>query len=92
MAHPTDASPTPKTALSSEALDDLQKDAFGYFMEECNTSNGLVIDKTRENWPASIAATAAARMKMPVLRGFMAVSFRIRVPSQAASQLISSSA
>ena len=41
-------------------LDELQRDAFGYFIHEFNPKNGLVADKTREGWPASIAATGMA--------------------------------
>jgi hypothetical protein len=47
-------------AMSSETpwidgdLDKLQRDTFGYVLPETNPANGLVIDKTAEDWPASI--------------------------------------
>ncbi len=55
------------------ALDKLQRDTFGYFLHETNSANGLVIDKTAPDWPASIAATGLALACYPVSveRGFM---------------------
>ena len=46
---------------------------FDYFLKETNPLNGLVIDKTAENWPASIAAIGLALACYPVSveRGFM---------------------
>lgn len=41
-------------------LEELQRDAFAYFMHECNRETGLAADKTRDGWPASIAATGLA--------------------------------
>jgi len=41
-------------------LEKLQRETFGYFLHETNPANGLVIDKTAADWPASIAATGAA--------------------------------
>ena len=54
-------------------LEKLQRETFGYFLHETNPANGLVIDKTAENWPASIAATGLALACYPVgvERGFM---------------------
>ncbi len=54
-------------------LEKLQQDAFKYFLHETNPSNGLVMDKTEANWPASIAATGLALASYPVAveRGFM---------------------
>ena len=60
--------------LSSDAeLENLQRETFDYFLHETNPANGLVIDKTAENWPASIAATGLALACYPVSveRGFM---------------------
>lgn len=60
--------------LTSHAdLEHLQRQTFGYFLHETNPANGLVIDKTAENWPASIAATGLALACYPVSveRGFM---------------------
>jgi hypothetical protein len=45
--------------LSVDAeLEKLQRETFAYFLHETNPANGLVIDKTAPDWPASIAATA----------------------------------
>jgi len=54
-------------------LEELQWDAFQYFVHEANPSNGLVADKTRQGWPASIAATGLALTAYPVAveRGLM---------------------
>ena len=54
-------------------LEKLQRETFGYFLLETNPANGLVIDKTEANWPASIAATGLALACYPVSveRGFM---------------------
>jgi hypothetical protein len=54
-------------------LEILQRESFNYFVHEANPANGLVIDKTAPNWPASIAATGFALAAYPVgvERGFM---------------------
>ena len=54
-------------------LDKLQHDTFKYFLKEANPLNGLIIDKTAPDWPASIAATGLALACYPVSveRGFM---------------------
>ena len=54
-------------------LTTLQRASFEYFLRETNPRNGLVIDKTAENWPASIAATGFALAAYPigVERGLM---------------------
>lgn len=51
----------------------LQEKAFAYFEHETNPLNGLVADKTADNWPASIAATGLALTGYPVAveRGLM---------------------
>src|SRR5450756_2956917 len=46
--------------LGDDALDKLQRNTFGYFLEETNPSNGLVPDSTREGAPSSIAAVGFA--------------------------------
>jgi len=55
-------------------LNELQQETFGYFLHESNLDNGLVLDKTKNNWPASIAATGLALASYPigVERSFMA--------------------
>ena len=61
-------------ARSSEEseLETLQRESFDYFIHEANPLNGLIIDKTAKNWPASIAATGLALTAYPVgvERGF----------------------
>ena len=54
-------------------LERLQHESFNYFLLETNPVNGLVIDKTEPDWPASIAATGLALASYPVAveRGFM---------------------
>ncbi len=54
-------------------LDLLQRESFEYFLHEVNTANGLVIDKTEEGSPSSIAAVGLALSAYPVAveRGFM---------------------
>ena len=44
----------------------IQRKSFGYFLHETNLANGLVIDKTCGNWPASIAAVGLALAAYPV--------------------------
>jgi hypothetical protein len=54
-------------------LEILQRKSFNYFVHESNPVNGLVIDKTAPDWPASIAATGFALAAYPVgvERGFI---------------------
>lgn len=61
-----------KLTVDSE-LEKLQHKSFSYFLHETNTANGLVIDKTPADWPASIAVTGLALASYPVAveRGFM---------------------
>src|ERR1051326_7611236 len=58
---------------NDQMLVELQRDTFGYFLHETNTENGLVIDKNKEGWPASIAAVGLALTAYPVgvERGFL---------------------
>jgi hypothetical protein len=61
------------TPEQGELLGALQQHAFGYFVHKSNPANGLVRDKSREGWPASIAAVGLALAAYPVgvQRGFM---------------------
>ena len=61
------------TPEQSELLKTLQQDSFSYFVHKTNPANGLVLDKSREGWPASIAAVGLALAAYPVgvERGFM---------------------
>ncbi len=63
----------PDKPLIEAELEILQRESFSYFVHETNPANGLVIDKTAADWPASIAATGFALAAYPVgvERGFM---------------------
>jgi hypothetical protein len=63
----------PPDAATLALLTSLQRDSFAYFIHEVNPDNGLVKDKTAENWPASIAAVGMALTIYPigVERGYM---------------------
>ena len=53
-------------ASDTSELRRLQRRAFAYFNHEANPQNGLIVDKTAPNWPASIAATGLALTCYPV--------------------------
>jgi hypothetical protein len=59
--------------LSPEKMDALQRATFDYFVQESNPLNGLVVDKTNDGAPASIAAVGLALSAYPVgvERGFI---------------------
>lgn len=65
---------------SSHFLSDLQFSSFAYFVHEVNPDNGLILDKTADDWPASIAAVGLALSVYPagVARGFMARSIAVQ--------------
>ena len=54
-------------------LEKIQRCAFAYFLHETNRANGLVLDKTCADWPASIAAVGLGLTTYPVgvERGFI---------------------
>jgi hypothetical protein len=56
-----------------DMIDLLQRESFQYFVHEVNLSNGLVADKTKSGWPASIAAVglALSAYTVSVERGFL---------------------
>lgn len=58
----------------------LQRDTFGYFLEETNPHNGLVPDSTREGAPSSIAAVgfALAAYAVGAERKFLSRSDAVR--------------
>ncbi len=64
-----------------ELLDRLQCETFEYFMKEVNPANGLIADKTRDGWPASVAATGLALAAYPVgvERGLMTRDAAVRI-------------
>jgi len=66
--------------LSPENTDSLQRVTFDYFVHETNPLNGLVVDKTMEGAPASIAAVGLALSAYPVgvERGFITRADAIR--------------
>lgn len=47
-------------------LHHLQRETFAYFLHESNPENGLIRDKTKKDWPASIAATGLALAAYPI--------------------------
>jgi hypothetical protein len=52
--------------LPDPILDELQRESYSYFLHETNPRNGLVRDKSRRGWPASIAAVGMALAADPV--------------------------
>jgi len=62
--HQSDSLNQPASNL--EMLDSVQRDAFGYFLYQSNSVNGLVADKTQRDAPASIAAVGFALAAYPV--------------------------
>ena len=50
----------------TELLDELQHDAFKYFLEKTNSQNGLVLDSTWDDSPSSIAAVGFGLAVFPV--------------------------
>jgi hypothetical protein len=52
--------------MNDAELESLQRETFSYFLNETNLQNGLVLDKTAPDWPASIAATGLALAVYPV--------------------------
>ena len=54
------------TREQSALLRTLQRESFNYFIHHTNPANGLVADKSREGWPASIAAVGMALGAYPV--------------------------
>jgi hypothetical protein len=58
---------------TSRMLSAIQRCAFSYFLHETNHRNGLVLDKTCADWPASIAAVGLGLTTYPVgvERGFL---------------------
>jgi hypothetical protein len=50
----------------SALLDAVQRGAFDYFLDQTNRANGLVRDKTRADWPSSIAAVGVGLTAYPV--------------------------
>lgn len=64
---PNEAVLTEDLALSDdELLDKFQCAAFGYFLQNTNTENGLVADRSRGGSPSSIAVTGFALSSYPV--------------------------
>ena len=68
-----------KKLSTHDELQQLQAETFRYFLKEVNPQNGLIKDKTAENWPSSITATGFALAAYPVAveRGFMSRSLAI---------------
>ena len=60
MARPHPNSVCEDDSLTAQTLRSLQRNSFDYFVYEINRANGLVLDKTTTDWPASIAAMGMA--------------------------------
>ncbi len=60
--------------MNEQTLDQLQRAAFGYFLQTMNPANGLIADTSRDNSPCSIAVVGFALSVYPVAveRGWMA--------------------
>ena len=71
---------TDRPTIDAE-LESLQRDTFRYFLLWTNPQNGLVLDKTAPDWPASIAATGLALAAYPVAveRGFITRAAAIEI-------------
>lgn len=50
----------------NDLLDEVQRTSFSYFVEEVNDENGLVVDSTHPESPASITATGFLLASLPV--------------------------
>lgn len=74
MAGERAMNPLDDDTLDARTLRRLQRLSFDYFVMEVNGENGLVLDKTAPDWPASIAAIGMALSVYPVgvQRKFMA--------------------
>jgi hypothetical protein len=59
-------SPSSVAVGDDELIDELQRAAFGYFLEEINPANGLIGDASREDSPVSIAVVGFALACYPV--------------------------
>ncbi|MCR4342089.1 MAG: hypothetical protein NUW01_19605, partial [Gemmatimonadaceae bacterium] len=59
--------------MNEQTLDDIQRAAFGYFLETVNPANGLVADTSRPGSPCSIGVVGFALSAYPVAveRGWM---------------------
>jgi hypothetical protein len=60
--------------MNEQTLDQLQRAAFGYFLQAVSRANGLIADTSRESSPSSIAVVGFALSAYPVAveRGWMA--------------------
>src|SRR5215216_1000585 len=64
---------TPAEKEVIELLDELQRNAFKYFLDKTNSQTGLVLDSTWKDSPASIAAVGfgLAALTVAVERGWL---------------------
>jgi hypothetical protein len=56
----------PQNPSDDTMLDQIQQESFPYFLHESNLENGLVRDKNKKDWPASITATGLALACYPI--------------------------
>ena len=57
---------TPDEKEANEMLDELQREAFKYFLDKTNSQTGLVLDSTWKDSPSSIAAVGFGLALLPV--------------------------
>lgn len=59
--------------IDQKLLDRVQRTAFDYFLDQVNPANGLIADKNKPGWPASIAAVGLALTAYPIAveRGYI---------------------
>ena len=55
-----------ESGIDEKTLNELQRKMFQYFLEQANPANGLVIDRSAAEWPASTAAVGFALAAYPV--------------------------
>jgi hypothetical protein len=56
----------PLNPSDATVLDQIQQESFPYFLHESNPKNGLIRDKTKKDWPASITATGLGLASYPI--------------------------
>src|SRR5688500_20236233 len=57
---------TPDEKEAIELLDEMQREAFKYFLEKTNSQTGLVLDSTWKDSPSSVAAVGFGLAVLPV--------------------------
>lgn len=67
LANTSNAAPNGDDAVDDDALlDDLQRGAFNYFLEQYSPENGLIADNSKDGSPVSIAVVGLALSTYPI--------------------------